>query len=156
MIQRKGSNGMPKVLFIQNNFYYDAFFLKAIGWLSLFLLPIIFYSRHLHSPQRCMWERLVLLSQQDDQIPCKPVFVHSSQRDVKIFLQPFGVSYAGASYKYTVLDTSGRRSAAQGTHISTLQIFALIQPPDSSWSIASNRLSFPHGTLLLLRARTNK
>lgn len=28
--------------------------------------------------------------------------------------QPFGVSYSGASYKYTVLDTSGHRSAAQG------------------------------------------
>jgi hypothetical protein len=28
-------------------------------------------------------------------------------------LQPFGVSYSGASYKYTVLDTAGRRSAAQ-------------------------------------------
>jgi len=26
---------------------------------------------------------------------------------------PFGVSYSGASYKYTVLDTLGRRSAAQ-------------------------------------------
>lgn len=31
-----------------------------------------------------------------------------------ISIQPFGVSYSGATYKYTVLDTSGHRSAAQG------------------------------------------
>lgn len=31
--------------------------------------------------------------------------------------QPFGVSYSGASFKYTVLDTSGRRSAAQGKRV---------------------------------------
>jgi len=30
------------------------------------------------------------------------------------WIKPFGVSYSGASYKYTVLDTSGHRSAAQG------------------------------------------
>jgi|SRR5882762_11251701 len=31
MVQRSGSAGQGKVLFVQNNFYYDAFFLKAIG-----------------------------------------------------------------------------------------------------------------------------
>lgn len=30
------------------------------------------------------------------------------------FIKPFGVSYSGASYKYTVFDTTGQRSAAQG------------------------------------------
>ena len=28
-------------------------------------------------------------------------------------LQPYGVSYSGATYKYTVFDTAGQRSAAQ-------------------------------------------
>lgn len=31
MVQRTGSQSGNQVLFIQNNFYYDAFFLKAIG-----------------------------------------------------------------------------------------------------------------------------
>ena len=31
MVQRTGDGGQGKVLFVQNNFYYDAFFLKAIG-----------------------------------------------------------------------------------------------------------------------------
>jgi integrin alpha FG-GAP repeat containing protein 1 len=31
MVQRTGSLGRGNVLFVQNNFYYDAFFLKAIG-----------------------------------------------------------------------------------------------------------------------------
>jgi integrin alpha FG-GAP repeat containing protein 1 len=33
MIQRTGQQGQGNVLFVQNNFYYDAFFLKAIGML---------------------------------------------------------------------------------------------------------------------------
>ena len=33
MVQRTGSQGQGNVLFVQNNFYYDAFFLKAIGML---------------------------------------------------------------------------------------------------------------------------
>lgn len=32
--------------------------------------------------------------------------------------QPYGVSYSGATYKYTVVDTTGRRSAAQGQLLS--------------------------------------
>ena len=31
MVQRTGEGGRGPVVFIQNNFYYDAFFLKAIG-----------------------------------------------------------------------------------------------------------------------------
>lgn len=31
MVQRTGEQGEGNVLFVQNNFYYDAFFLKAIG-----------------------------------------------------------------------------------------------------------------------------
>lgn len=31
MVQRTGDGGQGTVLFVQNNFYYDAFFLKAIG-----------------------------------------------------------------------------------------------------------------------------
>ena len=31
MVQRSGAAGQGKVVLIQNNFYYDAFFLKAIG-----------------------------------------------------------------------------------------------------------------------------
>jgi hypothetical protein len=31
MVQRSGADGQGNYLFVQNNFYYDAFFLKAIG-----------------------------------------------------------------------------------------------------------------------------
>ena len=31
MVQRTGSEGKGKLTFVQNNFYYDAFFLKALG-----------------------------------------------------------------------------------------------------------------------------
>ena len=31
MVQRTGDQHKGNILFVQNNFYYDAFFLKAIG-----------------------------------------------------------------------------------------------------------------------------
>ena len=36
-MQRTGDQGEGKLLFVQNNFYYDAFFLKAIG--ELYMSP---------------------------------------------------------------------------------------------------------------------
>ncbi|KAJ7611627.1 hypothetical protein FB45DRAFT_940496 [Roridomyces roridus] len=77
MVQRTSGSGRGNIMFVQNNFYYDAFFLKAIvlngacgnGWC--------------YGP-------------------------NGTDR-----YHPFGVSYSGASYKYTVLDTTGSRSAAQ-------------------------------------------
>lgn len=41
MVQRTGDAGQGHVLFIQNNFYYDAFFLKAIGKPWCLLLCVI-------------------------------------------------------------------------------------------------------------------
>ena len=35
LVQRSGVTGQGKISFIQNNVYYDAFFLKAIGLLTL-------------------------------------------------------------------------------------------------------------------------
>ena len=37
LVQRTGSAGHGNFLFIQNNFYYDAFFLKAIGMYYYFI-----------------------------------------------------------------------------------------------------------------------
>ena len=39
MVQRTGDQGEGNVLFVQNNFYYDAFFLKAIGTSTLYPFP---------------------------------------------------------------------------------------------------------------------
>jgi integrin alpha FG-GAP repeat containing protein 1 len=39
MIQRTGEQGAGRVLFVQNNFYYDAFFMKAIGTGAFHLTP---------------------------------------------------------------------------------------------------------------------
>ena len=43
-------------------------------------------------------------------------------------MQPFGVSYSGATYKYTVLDTSGKRSAAEGTSPAFSRITTYLTP----------------------------
>ncbi|KZT59740.1 integrin alpha N-terminal domain-containing protein, partial [Calocera cornea HHB12733] len=74
LIQRTGTQSNTKITFVQNNFFHDAFFLKAItlnGACSGFC-----------------------------------------EVDNKKY-KPFGTGFPGASYKYTILDTSGRRSAAQ-------------------------------------------
>lgn len=41
MVQRTGDAGEGTITFVQNNFYYDAFFLKAIGVFSFDLICII-------------------------------------------------------------------------------------------------------------------
>ncbi|KZT24072.1 hypothetical protein NEOLEDRAFT_1135604 [Neolentinus lepideus HHB14362 ss-1] len=92
MVQRTGEQGQGNVFFVQNNFYYDAFFLKAIvlngacgsGWCAT---------------------------------PNGTSKYH-----------PFGVSYSGATYKYTVLDTSGRRSAAQVGQLPQTSYQSLLTP----------------------------
>ncbi|KAH7099716.1 hypothetical protein BKA62DRAFT_709222 [Auriculariales sp. MPI-PUGE-AT-0066] len=70
LVQRSGKDA---ITFIQNNFFYDAFWLRAIG-------------------------RALLIS---------------ALLRLTFMAKPFGVSYSGATYKYTVLDTTGARSAAQ-------------------------------------------
>ncbi|KAG5636137.1 hypothetical protein H0H81_009019, partial [Sphagnurus paluster] len=92
MVQMTGESGRGNFLFIQNNFYYDAFFLKAI----------------------------VLNGACDNGWCYAP---NSSER-----YHPFGVSYSGASYKYTVLDTSGHRSAAQVGQLPQTSYHALQLP----------------------------
>ncbi|KAJ6515434.1 hypothetical protein C8R45DRAFT_956505 [Mycena sanguinolenta] len=77
MVQRMGTLGHGNIQFVQNNFYFDAFFLKAI----------------------------VLNG------ACGNGWCYGPNGTEKY--HPFGVSYSGASYKYTVLDTTGSRSAAQ-------------------------------------------
>ncbi|KAK7037504.1 hypothetical protein VNI00_010996 [Paramarasmius palmivorus] len=76
MVQKVGETRDGNIMFVQNNFYWDAFFLKAI-----------------------------VLNGACDSGWC---YTEDGGK-----YHPFGVSYSGASYKYTVLDTSGRRSAAQ-------------------------------------------
>ncbi|KIJ44161.1 hypothetical protein M422DRAFT_30662 [Sphaerobolus stellatus SS14] len=76
LIQRTGEQQSGSTTFIHNNFFYDAFFLKAM-----------------------------VLNRPCDGGLCT---LENGTR-----YQPFGISYPGASYKYTVQDTSGRRSAAQ-------------------------------------------
>ncbi|TDL28289.1 hypothetical protein BD410DRAFT_737497, partial [Rickenella mellea] len=92
MVQRTGSQGRGKVAFVQNNFFFDAFFLKAI-----------------------------VLNGACDSGWCEG-------RNGSARYHPFGVSYTGASYKYTVLDTSGRRSAAQVSQLPQTGYHSLLPP----------------------------
>ena len=90
-------------------------------------------------------------------------------------LKPFGVSYSGATYKYTVLDTSGRRSAAQCTSsLLTLPLLPILYPslasspppnplfcqltkhPSPSRPTPPNLLPQPPNALLLLRPRAHE
>ncbi|KAH7928183.1 integrin alpha N-terminal domain-containing protein [Leucogyrophana mollusca] len=91
VVQRTGTQDQGTVSFIQNNFYYDAFFLKAI----------------------------VLNG------ACGNGWCPSSNGSSYL---PFGVSYSGASYKYTVLDTSGQRSAAQVGQLPQTSYHSLLTP----------------------------
>ncbi|TCD70604.1 hypothetical protein EIP91_002634 [Steccherinum ochraceum] len=92
MVQRTGSQGHGKVTFIQNNFYYDAFFLKAI----------------------------VLNG------ACGSGLCVAPNKSTKY--HPFGVSYSGATYKYSLLDTSGRRAAAEIAQLPQTAYHALLTP----------------------------
>ncbi|EMD34350.1 hypothetical protein CERSUDRAFT_117229 [Gelatoporia subvermispora B] len=92
MVQRTGSQGQGNILFVQNNFYYDAFFLKAI----------------------------VLNG------ACGSGLCSTPNSSAKY--HPFGVSYSGATYKYTVLDTAGGRSAAQVGQLPQTSYHSLLTP----------------------------
>ncbi|KAF5364540.1 hypothetical protein D9757_011334 [Collybiopsis confluens] len=91
MVQRSGNDKKGNMLFVQNNFYYDAFFLKAIV---------------LNGACNNGW-----------------CYTDDGQK-----YHPFGVSYSGASYKYTVLDTVGSRSAAQVAQLPQTSYHSLQSP----------------------------
>ncbi|OCF36855.1 hypothetical protein I316_01452 [Kwoniella heveanensis BCC8398] len=76
LVHRSGAQSRESMTFIQNNFYHDAFFLKA----------------------------QVLNGVCDGK--CEPI-------DGGKAYSPMGVSYSGATYKFTVLDPLGRRVAQQ-------------------------------------------
>ncbi|EKM56033.1 uncharacterized protein PHACADRAFT_257056 [Phanerochaete carnosa HHB-10118-sp] len=92
MVQRTDRQGEGNIVFVQNNFYYDAFFLKAI----------------------------VLNG------ACGSTLCTAPNSSLKY--HPFGISYSGATYKYTVLDTSGRRSAAAAAQLPQTGYQSLLTP----------------------------
>jgi len=93
MVRRTGDQGAGRVLFVQNNFDYDAFFMKAIV---------------LNGACSSGW--------------CLPENGSLSR------YHPSGASTSGVSYKYTILDTSGRRSAAQVPQLPQTSYQALNTP----------------------------
>jgi len=93
MVQRTGAQGEGRVLFVQNNFYYDAFFMKAIL---------------LNGACSSGW--------------CSP------ENSSLAPYPPSGASTSGVSYKYTILDTSGGRSAAQVPQLPQTSYQALNTP----------------------------
>lgn len=56
-----------------------------------------------------------------------PLFLLSSTFCL-VHLEPFGVSYPGGTYKYTILDTTGARSAAQVSQLPQTCYHALQTP----------------------------
>ncbi|KAJ3160679.1 hypothetical protein HDU86_000438 [Geranomyces michiganensis] len=84
-------NGKFRTHAILNNFYNDAFFLKALVSNGV-------------CPAWCPT---------GDKFPSP---------------KPYGVDYAGASFKYTVLDTAGRRRARQAAQLSQSTYFSLQTP----------------------------
>ncbi|GJE88027.1 VCBS repeat-containing protein [Phanerochaete sordida] len=92
MVQRTDRQGEGNIVFVQNNFYFDAFFLKAI----------------------------VLNG------ACGSGMCSAPNSSLKY--HPFGVSYSGATYKYTVLDTTGKRSAAAAAQLPQTGYQSLLTP----------------------------
>ncbi|KIO28141.1 hypothetical protein M407DRAFT_72199 [Tulasnella calospora MUT 4182] len=92
LVQRTGKQANQKITFIQNNFFHDAFFLKAI----------------------------VLNG------ACNGLCVPYNSSEPRY--HPFGVSYSGATYKYTVIDTTGRRTAAQVAQLPQTSYHSLQTP----------------------------
>lgn len=111
LVQRTGEQGQGNVLFVQNNFYYDAFFLKAIG--EILVGPLLASTLTYISQFSTVVVRV-------DGVPLQTEVVSTcvSEKTRLVFshtpFQPFGVSYSGATYKYTVIDTTGQRAAAAG------------------------------------------
>lgn len=118
MIQRLPVSGASmdrrQVSFIQNNFFYDAFMLKATtlnGACSAFCEP-------------AQGEKYkVSSSRVSDNTPA-PQQSHVSS----YHCQPSGVNYAGASYKFTVLDTNGNRRAQQVGQLAQTSFRPLLTP----------------------------
>jgi len=92
LVQRTGMQTNEKITFVQNNFFFDSFFLKAI-----------------------------VLNGACDGL-CTPTNATEPR------YHPFGVSYSGATYKYTVIDTNGRRSAAQVAQLPQTSYHSLLTP----------------------------
>ncbi|KAM0792309.1 hypothetical protein ACM66B_004996 [Microbotryomycetes sp. NB124-2] len=91
LIQRSGNTGAArKAVFIKNNYFHDAFFLKA------------------------------LVLNGACQGRCEP---ENGDR-----YQPYGVSYSGASYKFTVLDPAGARRSTQYGQLSQTSYLSLGTP----------------------------
>jgi integrin alpha FG-GAP repeat containing protein 1 len=111
MVQRTGQAGEGTVLFVQNNFYYDAFFLKALGKFSVHCCYVHLIHCRTHS---------VLNG------ACDSGWCYSQNNSVRYHL--FGGSYSGATFKYTVLDTAGRRSAASVSQLPQTSYHALQTP----------------------------
>jgi len=111
MVQRTGDQGNGNVVFVQNNFYYDAFFLKAIGAFCVLRVSRLLTTGSAVLNGACgnVW---CYNANGTERYHVRPS-ASSSCLWTQFRPQPFGVSYSGASYKYTVLDTAGRRSAAQ-------------------------------------------
>ena len=150
LVQRTGEQGEGNVLFVQNNFYYDAFFLKAIG-----KLPVNgpYHYADASSPALnggCPsgW----CFTPNGSRFHVRPS-VRPSHLSLR-FTQPFGVSYSGATYKYTVLDTNGKRAAAAGKL--TVKVFISCLTPLLSGTATSNSLSIPFDPILLHRPGTHK
>ncbi|KAL7421858.1 hypothetical protein Q5752_003629 [Cryptotrichosporon argae] len=91
MVQRTGEQAEQKVAFVQNNFYHDAFFLKA----------------------------QVLNGACDGK--CQPAAGGKAY-------SALGVSYPGATFKFTVLDTNGHRRAQQIVQLPQTGYHALNTP----------------------------
>ena len=117
MVQRTGEQGQGNIRFVQNNFYYDAFFLKAIGGSSMDR-PCHFSDAStsvLNGGCPSGW----CSAENGSRFHVRPSIEPQCLFSPDAFSQPSGVSYSGATFKYTVLDTTGQRAAAAGKRVAS-------------------------------------
>lgn len=96
LLQRsgKGSGASRSMSFIKNNYFHDAFFMKTLVGNGA-------------CEGLCEDENKVRYHVSRFRLLSNSIALPRPQ--------PYGVSYSGASYKFTVLDTAGNRKATQGT-----------------------------------------
>lgn len=112
MVQRTGGGGAAReVVFIKNNYFHDAFFLKALGE-SRSLTKLV---RVIDEDLQCSMALARFgVSPRRERIDIEYVFLPPGAERYTHASQSYGVSYSGASYKFTVLDPTGARKATQG------------------------------------------
>lgn len=128
LVQRDASGLSRSFTFVKNNYFHDAFFLKALGECLSFLKYILPLTFSMGSLERSLPWQMPATDRRSQIIQCNSLVSSYELRPQLINKQANGVSYSGATYKFTVFDQAGhRRAAAFGQYPQTTYL-SLLSP----------------------------